>query len=137
MAKPRADSAAAIVKINKEKIWPYKSSKYIEKKIKFKFNESSNNSRPIKVIKKFLKFKMIPHNEKKNIIKVTKINSIYLSNIIISFEKQCIFTKLFDKFVNIWILLKEQFNISNESGKKSNEVNKLFLQSKSIKFIGR
>ena len=84
MAKPRADSAAAIVKINKEKIWPYKSSKYIEKKIKFKFNESSNNSRPIKVIKKFLKFKMIPHNEKKNIIKVTKINSIYLSNIIIS-----------------------------------------------------
>ena len=70
MASPTADSDAAMVNMNKEKICPYKSSKYNENKIKFKFNDNRINSIPINTIKKFRKFNIIPI---KQIIKIEKV----------------------------------------------------------------
>lgn len=57
-----ADSAPATVKMYKEKIWPNKSSKNTEKKIKFKFTANNMISKDtiIKII--FLRVKIIPKN---------------------------------------------------------------------------
>ena len=76
MANPIADSEAAIVKINKENNCPYKSSKYNEKYMKFKFKDNNINSIPIKTIKIFRKLKKIPNKQIKKIIKLTPIKII-------------------------------------------------------------
>lgn len=73
MAKPIADSAAAIVKTNTTKIWPTKSFKYIESAAKFKFTPKSSNSIDIKIVKMFLRFRITPNNPMKNTVAV-KLN---------------------------------------------------------------
>ena len=49
IANPTADSAAATVRIKKEKIWPYISSKYTENKIKLRLNDNRTNSKQIRM----------------------------------------------------------------------------------------
>ena len=71
MAKPIADSVAAIVKINNTKICPTMSSKYIEKVAKFKFTASNKSSIDIIIIKIFFRFKTIPTNPIKKTIQVS------------------------------------------------------------------
>lgn len=60
MARPKADSDAAIVNTNKTKIRPYISSKYRENTIKLKFTARSNNSMHIIATKIFFLFKTKP-----------------------------------------------------------------------------
>lgn len=62
IASPTADSAAATVKIKSEKSWPYKSSKYTEKIIKFKFKLNNKSSMHINIIKILRRLNTIPTN---------------------------------------------------------------------------
>ena len=66
IANPIADSAAAIVRIKKENNCPYKSSKYIEKRIKFKFKLSKTSSIHIKITSILRRLKTIPNKPIKN-----------------------------------------------------------------------
>ncbi len=68
MAKPIADSAAATVKTYKAKTWPIMSSKYTEKKIKFKFSPTNINSIDIKTTNKLRLFSTKPKTPKRKII---------------------------------------------------------------------
>ena len=61
-AKPMADSVAAIVRIKRTKIWPTKSSRYIEKAAKFKLIDNSKSSIDMIITKIFLRFKITPSN---------------------------------------------------------------------------
>jgi hypothetical protein len=61
IAKPMADSAAATVIINKEKICPTTSSRKTENVTKFKFIDSNINSIDIIINKIFFLFKIIPN----------------------------------------------------------------------------
>ena len=83
MANPIADSDAAIVKINNENSWPYKSSKYIEKTIKFKFRLNRTNSIHIKVIRIFRRLTTIP-------IKLIINKKIFAVNCLINIIKNII-----------------------------------------------
>lgn len=60
MAKPNADSEAAIVNTNKTKREPKISSRYNENNIKLKFTASSSNSIHIIATKIFFLFKINP-----------------------------------------------------------------------------
>lgn len=60
IARPIADSAAAIVKINNENNSPIKSSRYTEKIKKFKLIDNNNNSIENRIIIKLLLFIKIP-----------------------------------------------------------------------------
>ena len=70
MAKPIADSAAAIVKMNIAKICPITSSRYIDNVAKFKFTPNNNNSIDIRIVKIFLRLSITPNNPMKNTIAV-------------------------------------------------------------------
>ena len=67
MAKPNADSEAAIVKTNKTNNEPKISSKYKENKIKLKFTVSNNSSIHIRATKIFFLFKINPSAPAQNI----------------------------------------------------------------------
>ena len=56
IARPIADSAAAIVKINNENNSPIKSSRYTENIKKFKLIDNNNNSIENRIIIKLLLF---------------------------------------------------------------------------------
>lgn len=60
IARPIADSAAAIVKINNENNSPIKSSRYTENIKKFKLIDNNNNSIENRIIIKLLLFIKIP-----------------------------------------------------------------------------
>ena len=60
IAKPIAASAAATTKINKEKIWPERSSSKQENPTKFMFAESNINSIDIKIVIIFFLLTKIP-----------------------------------------------------------------------------
>ena len=60
MAKPKADSEAAIVNTNNTKTKPNISSKYKENNIKLKFTASNSNSIHIIATKIFFLFKTSP-----------------------------------------------------------------------------
>ena len=66
-----ADSAAATVKIKREKSWPIKSSMKTEKYIKFKFIDNNKSSIDIKIIIIFCRFKIIPNKPRQNKKKLT------------------------------------------------------------------
>ena len=71
-----ADSAAATVKMSKEEYWPYKSSKWIEEKIKFKLSANRITSTPKRIIITFLKLNVMPIKADTNIIKLPIIGFI-------------------------------------------------------------
>jgi hypothetical protein len=62
-ASPIADSAAAMVKIKREKICPKMSSKYKEKTAKLRFAHRSINSIPTRDFKTLLWFESVPIRE--------------------------------------------------------------------------
>lgn len=66
IANPIADSAAAIVNMNKTNTYPVISSKYIEKTTKFKLIANNINSIDINVINIFFLFKISPNTPIKN-----------------------------------------------------------------------
>lgn len=66
IAKPIADSAAAILKIKMENTNPVASSKYSEIYIKFKLTESNNSSIDINIIIIFFLFKYNPQSPIRN-----------------------------------------------------------------------
>lgn len=79
IAKPSADSVAAIVNINRTKTCPIISSRYIEKAIKFRLTANSINSKDIIIIIIFFLFKtnpIIPVKNKK-VVNI-KISPIYI-----------------------------------------------------------
>ena len=79
IAKPSADSVAAIVNINKTKTCPIISSRYIEKAIKFRLTANNINSKDIIIIIIFFLFKtnpIIPVKNKK-VVNI-KISPIYI-----------------------------------------------------------
>lgn len=61
-AKPIADSEAATVKISKANNSPITSSKYSEKKIKFKLTETKMISIESRIDMRFFRLIIIPHN---------------------------------------------------------------------------
>lgn len=73
MARPKAVSAAATVKIKSTKIWPKKSSKKTAKTIKFILIDNNNNSKQINIKSICLRERNIPNRPK---IKIILENSI-------------------------------------------------------------
>ena len=68
MANPIAASAAATTRTNKANIWPYKSSRTLEKPTKFIFAANSISSMDIKMEMIFFLFMKIPKNPIEKII---------------------------------------------------------------------